>query len=121
MKFRHFTLDEFDSPDAPGSGSNMQRDFVEMLDEARERAGVPFIINSGYRTVKRNQAVGGVSNSSHLRGYAADIACTESRERFHIIRALLSVGFDRIGVGSTFIHVDNDPNKADDVVWHYYK
>ena len=121
MTLRHFTLDEFDSPDKPGSGANMDADFLEMLDEARQRCGIPFRINSGFRTVAHNRKVGGVSNSSHLRGYAADIHCTESRHRFHMIRALLSVGFDRIGIGSTFIHVDNDPAKADDVIWHYYK
>ena len=121
MKLRHFTLDEFDSPDAPGSGANMDADFLEMLDEARHRCGIPFKINSGFRTVNHNKKVGGVSKSSHLRGYAADIACSSSRDRFHIVRALLSVGFDRIGIGATFIHVDNDTNKSEDVIWHYYK
>jgi hypothetical protein len=52
---------------------------------------------------------------------AADIACSGSRERFHMVRALLGVGFDRIGIGRTFIHVDNDPAKSEDVIWHYYK
>jgi zinc D-Ala-D-Ala carboxypeptidase len=121
MKLKHFTHAEFDSPDKPGSGANMDADFLEMLDQARERCGFAFKINSGYRTVAHNRAVKGVPNSSHLRGMAADIACSGSRERFHIVRALLSVGFDRIGIGRTFIHVDNDPAKSEDVIWHYYK
>ena len=42
------------------------------LREGRE-GSVPIIIGSGYRCPKLNSAVGGVKNSNHLYGYAADI------------------------------------------------
>jgi uncharacterized protein YcbK (DUF882 family) len=119
MEYRYFTLDEFDSPDQPGSGQKMDRNFVAMLDEARDIAGMPFKINSGYRTEARNKAVKGSSGSSHLVGKAADIACTDSLKRFRIIAALIAAGFTRIGIGSTFIHVDNDSLKTPGVAWLY--
>ena len=36
-----------------------------------------------------------------------------------MLQALLSVGFNRIGVGSGFIHVDIDKSKPSDVIWTY--
>ena len=117
---KYFNYDEFDSPDAPGSGNLMEPDFLEMLDKAREISGIPFIITSGYRTEDWNDHVGGKSDSAHVHGCAADIACTTSRDRFLIITGLLSAGFDRIGIGETFIHVDNDWEKPEAVAWHYY-
>lgn len=74
IQLRHFDVSEFDSKDLPGSGVNMKIKFLKMLDAAREEAGIPFRVNSGYRTAARNAAVGGVSNSAHLSGWAADIA-----------------------------------------------
>lgn len=29
-------------------------------------------------------------------------------------------GFNRIGVGKTYIHADNDNSLAQNVIWHYY-
>jgi uncharacterized protein YcbK (DUF882 family) len=115
----HFTLSEFDSPDLPGSGQNMDSTFLNMLDSARELAGIPFKINSGMRTTQRNMEVGGKIRSSHLVGLAADIHVTDSRSRFIILNALISVGFNRIGIAKTFIHVDNDLSKAKNVYWTY--
>ena len=43
---RYFNYCEFDSPDELGSGHNMDEDFLQMLDDAREFAGVPFKITS---------------------------------------------------------------------------
>ena len=117
---KYFNIDEFDSPDEPGSGQYMDDDFLEMLDRARDFAGVPFVINSGYRTKAHNLKVGGTKNSAHLDGFAADIRCNASRERMYIVGALLEAGFNRIGIGNGFIHVDNDPTKPDDVIWTYY-
>tara|TARA_Y100001938_G_scaffold144146_1_gene218238 strand:- start:155 stop:508 length:354 start_codon:yes stop_codon:yes gene_type:complete len=116
---RYFTVEEFDSPDLPGSGEFMNQDFLDLLDKARERAGVPFRITSGYRSQQHNKDVGGVKNSSHRYGLAADISCVNSARRFLIIEALLYVGFTRIGIADTFIHVDLDTNKQTNLIWTY--
>ena len=116
---RYFTLDEFDSPDLPGSGAQMQPEFLQKLDEARHIAGVPFIINSGVRSQAWNQRVNGSKGSSHLTGWAADIQATTSNRRYLVLSALIRVGFRRIGIADTFIHVDMDPDKPQNVSWLY--
>ena len=47
MALRFFKYEEFDSPDVHDSGRYMDADFLAMLDNAREIAGIPFKINSG--------------------------------------------------------------------------
>ena len=116
---KYFTLDEFDSPDVEGSGSNMDSNFLSMLDNARDMADIPFKINSGYRTKEHNSKVGGKEKSSHLVGKAADISCSTSRERWIIITALQDAGFNRIGIANNFIHIDSDENKSPNVIWTY--
>lgn len=116
---KYFTYKEFDSPDAPGSGSNMRPSTLEKLDKAREIAGIPFRINSGYRTVAHNRKVGGKRNSSHRKGYATDISATNDVYRWRIVEALIKVGFNRIGIARTFIHADDDPSKSQGVIWLY--
>ncbi len=44
-----------------------------VLDKARAAWGKPIIVNSGYRCPRLNKVVGGVSNSQHVTGEAADI------------------------------------------------
>jgi uncharacterized protein YcbK (DUF882 family) len=119
MKLKHFKINEFDSPDEDDSGMFMQHDTLQMLDQAREIAKVPFKINSGFRTKSHNEYVGGTEESSHLYGYAVDIHCTTSQSRYKILDALRKVGFSRFGISDTFIHVDNDPDKPNNVIWTY--
>lgn len=114
----HFDIKEFDSPDQPGSGVYMKIKFLEMLDAAREQAGIPFRVNSGYRTPEHNTAVGGVPDSAHTRGWAADIAAWTLEQKIRIVRATRSVGFNRFGIYDTFIHLDCDPGKRGDVAWN---
>ena len=114
-RVNHFNRDEFGHADGIDPAPNL----VYMLDQARSLAGIPFAINSGIRTPERNAAVGGAPESAHLGGYAVDIAANTSRERFVILRALLHVGFTRIGIGRSFIHADVDPDKAPEVAWLY--
>ncbi|QDP56663.1 MAG: putative peptidase M15 [Prokaryotic dsDNA virus sp.] len=119
VSLKYFSYEEFASPDVPHSGEYMDADFLSMLDSAREISGIPFKINSGYRTIEHNYDVGGKPNSSHIVGKAADIAVKGSRQRWVITQALIQAGFNRIGIAKTFIHVDSDDTKDPDVIWTY--
>ena len=116
---KHFKISEFDSPDEVGSGERMNADVLRMIDQARELFGKPIRINSGVRSVAQNHKVGGSKTSSHLKGHAIDVSCDNSADRFRLIEILLLVGFNRLGIAKTFIHVDNDPNKSKNVIWVY--
>ena len=120
---KYFTYQEFDSPDEPGSGKNMNEDFLDLLDHAREEAEIPFKVSSGFRTKKhnqdlRNRGYKASMNSSHMRGCAADIMCNNSADRLIIVKALLNVGFTRLGIAKSFVHVDNDSSKPNSI-WLY--
>lgn len=68
----HFTLGEFASKD----GADLVKystDLLMMLEELRRFGGFTIEINSGYRSAAHNRAVGGASNSQHVKGTAADI------------------------------------------------
>tara|TARA_R110000751_G_scaffold606_1_gene2147 strand:- start:460 stop:819 length:360 start_codon:yes stop_codon:yes gene_type:complete len=119
MKFKYFTYGEFDSPDLENSGKLVSNELISMLDVARKNYGKSMVINSGYRTVKHNAEVGGTPTSSHLKGLAADISCTNSTDRFKLEGILREVGFTRIGMGGTFIHVDIDKEKTQKLLWTY--
>lgn len=114
-----FKLSEFDSPDRPGSGELMEQEVLEMLDVARDIAGFPFVVTSGVRSVEHNRKVGGSPKSSHLLGWACDLAVPNGRKRFIMMEALLDAGFTRFGIGADFIHVDADPNKTSNTIWTY--
>jgi len=116
---KYFNYEEFDSPDIQGSGQLMDKKILDMLDEVREIYGKPIRINSGYRTIRHNAKVGGKANSSHLKGLAVDIACSTSGDRYNLEEALKSVGFNRIGLAKSFIHVDIDSDKSGNVLWVY--
>jgi len=88
----------------------VQIEFIERLQKVRENFG-PLTINSGCRCERHNRKVGGSPDSSHLRGLAADIHCANSLSRFHLLRSLMHAGFQRIGIGQEFIHVDMDRAK----------
>jgi len=98
---------------------NMDINFLLKLDKAREISGIPFVINSAFRTHLENRRVGGSKDSSHLKGLAVDISCTDSIKRHKIINSLIHVGFNRIGIATTFIHVDDDKDKVQNVIWTY--
>ena len=54
---------------------NLQKLCVLVLQPLRDTLGAPVYINSGYRSKRLNARVGGVPNSRHLQGRAADIHC----------------------------------------------
>lgn len=100
--------------------SKMDITFMNLLDHVRKEY-YPYAMNivSGYRCPHYNKKIGGVKDSAHTLGLAADIHCGDSRKRFKMIEALLRAGFHRMGIAKTFIHVDNDRSKPDEVIWTY--
>lgn len=104
----------------------MDPDFLSILDEARDCAGIPFVISrgGGFRTVAYNRQLikegyPASRKSSHLLGLAADIYVTDSQARFVILDALQECGITRLGISPTFIHCDIDPNKPQHRIWVY--
>jgi len=118
----NFSKSEFDCScgcDMPlGVLHNVQK-LANQLQVLRNVVGTSIKINSGYRCPEQNARVGGKPNSSHLRGLAVDIRANDSSTRYIVLNALISVGFNRIGIASSFIHVDDDKSKSDKVVWTY--
>lgn len=109
-KYKYFTDNEV---------VGLKPELVQLLDKARGIAGVPFKINSGFRTPEQNKNAGGVKDSAHMSGMAVDISCTSDTNRWLIINSLISVGFNRIGIAKTFIHADIDKSKTQKVIWLY--
>ena len=81
--------------------------------------GFPLKSIQGTGQKEHNQKVGGKPKSSHLIGKAADIAISNSQERWAVLTALQDAGFSRLGVAKTFIHVDSDEAKSSNVIWTY--
>lgn len=99
---------------------DMNRFFMQKLQDVRTITQEPIIISSGYRCHEHNNAVGGEPNGAHTKGLAADIEVTGSRMRYKLLKDLIKIGFHRIGIGKDFIHVDSDDSRDQRVVWTYY-
>ena len=92
---------------------------MEKLDKLRALLG-PLQIVSAARCSSHNTTVNGEDNSAHLpdeKGQcrAVDLALNDGsiKRKFYVIHAN-AVGFKRIGIGKSFIHVD----VADDPTHH---
>jgi len=115
---RNFTDDEFKCPCCGKLLDSLPfRSFVAKLQDARNIAGIPFVITSGCRCLKHNEAVGSKPDSSHLMGIAADIRTRTLWERFSVIDGLMKAGFVRFGIGQKHIHVDIDLCKPQRLIW----
>ena len=89
---------------------NLQYGIDMVLDPLRRIYGKPILITSGYRCPKLNTLVGGVSNSWHTQGNAADIhvaSLTEATKLFSNLQKIPSVDtvlFEHSGSGQ-WLHV----------------
>lgn len=85
-----------------------------ILDIVRVHIGKPILVNSGYRCKRLNEIVGGVQNSMHTKGLAADIRTREkedinimyeflkrNQKKFKIIELIKYKTFIHIGVSET--------------------
>lgn len=99
----------------------MDSDFLILLDKVRETAGIPLVLNCAYRSREYDLKKGRSGNSAHTKGKAVDIRCNTSQNRMKIVAAALECGIRRIGIGNTFVHLDNDKTLPQGVLWHYYE
>ena len=113
---RYFTRKEFRCPCGRCGGFPVEPDetVVRVVDEIRHRAGVPISIvdagGSGIRCPEHNAEVGGVANSEHLYGHAADLhSRLPPAELYRIaeeVTAEMIPGRGGIGLYDWGIHVD---------------
>lgn len=91
-----------------------------ILDPLREAWGKPIYVTSGYRCPRLNAAVGGVANSNHMKGLAADIRATgkylidrEGNRRLYDLARSLRLPVKELlwEKGGSWIHISLDPAK----------
>ena len=79
-----------------------------VLDPLRDWYGKPIYANSGYRCPALNKAVGGVANSQHLTGQAADIDVNDRAENRRLMKHIEdNLDFDQLiwENGGAWVHV----------------
>lgn len=112
MKIGYFDTKEFESKDgkaSPFDETVVKRELIVLLNAIRSRYGKPVVVTSGYRSPEHNEAVGGVKNSYHTLGLAADIRpLNENRSDVSLLQSICDEMNQHGGVGfyDTFCHVD---------------
>ena len=112
----HFTLAEFINADKyPDNKPTMQHvvnmtyGCLMLLEPARQQVG-PIIINSGYRNTRVNALVGGVKNSQHLLGQAADIRPRDPKQFQLLVDFLRANPYtDQLLTGNGWLHISWNP------------
>lgn len=107
-EYKYFSPEEFERCVPSCSIEQMDSSFMEWLDRARELAGIPFVLNSAYRSSEYDKAKGRTGVGYHTFGRAVDVRCLDGISRAAIVCALLDCGFS-VGIHNRFVHVDNRP------------
>lgn len=107
-----------DNTPTPEVERNLTALVDNILDGVREIYGKPITVNSGYRCPELNKAVGGSATSDHVKGFAADITCSNKKENailFDIIKntfifdqLIWEKGNDQY---PDWVHVSFNPNR----------
>ena len=101
---KYFKIDDFRCKQ---TGENeMDPDFLMRLDMLRELCGFPFIVISGFRSVKHSVEVKKVAPGEHTRGIAVDIRVSGGVQRRAIAKQAFALGFTGIGIYKRWVHVD---------------
>ena len=88
-------------------------ELVNILQKIRNHFGKPVTLNSAYRSPAYNKKIGGVSNSQHVKGTAADIVVQGVKPELVAQYAeFLMPNKGGIGLYSTFTHVDVRTNRS---------
>lgn len=103
---QHFSRHEFACHCGCGFDA-ISPELITVLEDARQHFGVPVTVNSGCRCPAHNKKVGGVPDSQHVRGIAADIVVS-GRTPALVADYLERAYPDTYGIGrySGFTHID---------------
>lgn len=116
MSYKYFKIEEFDCSE---TGENrMDPQFIERMDELRERCGFPLVVVSGFRSKRHSIEAAKDEPGGHTRGKTCDVECISDRKRYTIIKHAMDLGFTEVSVGPTFIHLGMDRNIG--LSWTYY-
>ena len=123
---KNFSKEEFDCNDGSKMPINIYHNMVKVANQLqvlRNYIGKPIQINSAWRSEEYNKSIGGVKNSQHIMGRAADIVIKGMTpiEVSEVIEELIDKGDilqGGIGIYSSFVHYDIRGNKAR---WNYSK
>ena len=121
-----------DNTPAPEVIDNLKKLCEEILQPIRNKYGRAITIISGYRSKELNNKIGGIKNSQHIIGCAADIKCTGTPKAvlFNIIKDMIEK--DEIKVGQLiweygtkqepkWIHVSLPYTKTNQIIYLYSK
>lgn len=101
---------------------NLQLLCEHVLQPARDLLGIPIRVSSGFRSAVVNKLVGGIRNSQHRSGQAADIAPVgiTIKEAFAKI-AQSDIEFDQLIYeqvnGKVWIHISYSPRKRKQILY----
>lgn len=104
----HFDASEFTCHHCGAGADKISKRLIDLLEQLRENiGGLPLHVNSGYRCPYHNSQVGGVPNSQHVLGTAADIATPAGMSFENFKWYVQQLPFDGVGFyAPDFIHVD---------------
>ena len=123
---KNFNISEFECKCGCEMPPEVYSNIIKLANQLqilRDIVSKPIKINSAYRCEKHNKEVGGVKNSQHLFGKAADIQVKGYKPEIlaGLIDELIYDGHmlqGGIGVYNTFVHYDFRKTKAR---WDYRK
>jgi uncharacterized protein YcbK (DUF882 family) len=86
----------------------IEADLVLKVEALRDYCGFPLRITSGFRSVQKNEEVGGANHSYHLRGMAVDISVWSFSPSmlYKLLKGAFVLGFGGIIVYPSHVHLD---------------
>jgi uncharacterized protein YcbK (DUF882 family) len=103
-RWPNFTFDEMKCQETGEMA--LEEAFMDFLQKVRDIRKRMMSVTSGYRSPLHSIEATKEKPGTHSLGVAADIVALYGGEKYEIVEAALEVGFQGIGIGKTFVHLD---------------
>ncbi len=117
IQINDFKESEFTCKCGCGYNDYKENDVLK-LQLLRIMCGFPLFLNSCCRCKIHNKKEGGKSKSEHLECEGFDISCLRSDRKFILVGNALRLGFSRIGIYKSFVHLGTSKIHAQNRLWH---